>query len=236
MRGSALGFAAEIPTFVRKKSKESMDPVTPRLPRNSVAADPESMGREEEITDAAFRGAEFMLLAREHLSVQGCLFGACLFAGSVLRNSRFTDVVFRNCDFSNADLRGCAFQRVEFKDCKLVGTNFSESTLQYVSFDRLKAEYVNFFGSRFRHVRLADVAMRNAVFDACRFERVEFSHCDLLSADFHGTRLKGISFADSDIRGIRVSEIISKELAGLKVNRLQAFELARFLGVEIEDE
>lgn len=213
-----------------------MEPVSPRLPHNPVVSEPESIRREEEIVDAAFHGADFTLLSREHLPVQGCFFSGCLFAGCEMAHARFSDVAFRNCDFSNADLRGSSFHRVEFIDCKLVGTNLSESIQQHITFDRLKAEYVNFFGSRFRNVRFVVAAMRNAVFDACRFERTEFSRCDLLAAEFHGTRLKGISFADSDIRGIRVSEIISKELAGLKVNRLQAFELARFLGVEIEDE
>ena len=39
----------------------------------------------------------------------------------------------------------------------------------------------------------------------------------------------------SDIRGIRVREIGSFELKGLKISPLQAVELARLLGVEIEE-
>ena len=73
-------------------------------------------------------------------------------------------------------------------------------------------------------------------FGDCRFERVEFTECDLTLAEFFGTRLRGLSFADSDIRGIRVRELESFELKGLKINSLQAVELARLLGVEIEGE
>jgi len=69
----------------------------------------------------------------------------------------------------------------------------------------------------------------------CRFERVEFAQCELAAAEFFGTRLRGVSFADSDIRGIRVREIDSFELKGVKINVLQAAELARLLGVEIEE-
>ena len=72
-------------------------------------------------------------------------------------------------------------------------------------------------------------------FDECRLEKVAFAQCDLTQAEFFGTRLRGLSFADSDIRGIRVREIESFELKGLKINPLQAVELARLLGVEIEE-
>lgn len=97
------------------------------------------MHLDEEIVDAAFRGADFGALVREHLSVQGCRFTGCVFAGSVLGHSQFSDVVFRNCDFSNADLQGCSFHRAEFADCKLTGTNLAETTLNHLLFDRCKA-------------------------------------------------------------------------------------------------
>jgi len=53
--------------------------------------------------------------------------------------------------------------------------------------------------------------------------------------EFSRTRLKGLSFVDSDIRGIRVGDTGSFELKGLKVSALQASELARLLGLEIEE-
>ena len=63
----------------------------------------------------------------------------------------------------------------------------------------------------------------------------KYARCDLTEAEFRRTQLRGVSFADSDIRGLRVGEVASFELAGLKVNALQAVELARLLGVEIDD-
>ena len=84
-------------------------------------------------------------------------------------------------------------------------------------------------------MRFAGCPMHGAAFGDCRFERVEFAQCDLTQAEFFGTRLRGLSFADSDIRGIRVREIGPFELKGLKISPLQAVELARLLGVEIEE-
>ena len=74
-----------------------------------------------------------------------------------------------------------------------------------------------------------------AVFDECRLEKVAFSRCDLTQGEFRGTRLRGLSFADSDIRGMRVGEVGSFELKGLKINALQAVDLVRLLGVEVEE-
>lgn len=86
-----------------------------------------------------------------------------------------------------------------------------------------------------RHVRFAGCDLSGGAFAECRFEQVAFSECRLAGAEFFGTRLRGISLADSDIRGIRIREILSVELNGLKVNALQACDLVRLLGVEIED-
>ena len=124
---------------------------------------------------------------------------------------------------------------MEFADCKLTGTGLAETTLNHLLFDRCKGEFANFAFSRLRTVRFAGCRMRSAAFGDCRFERVEFAQCELAAAEFFGTRLRGVSFADSDIRGIRVREIDSFELKGVKINVLQAAELARLLGVEIEE-
>lgn len=127
------------------------------------------------------------------------------------------------------------FPAGRIRGCKLVGANLSEGTWQHVVFERCKMEFANFTLGKFRGVRFAGGTMRSVGFDECRFERVEFSLCDLTMAEFSRTRLKGLSFVDSDIRGIRVGDTGSFELKGLKVSALQASELARLLGLEIEE-
>lgn len=189
----------------------------------------------EEITGGLFRGLVVTALEREHVWIQSCRFSGCLFPACTLHSSHFTDVTFRNCDLSNADFSGCSFQRVEFLECKLVGANLSEATMQHVAFERCKAGFANFALGRLRYVGFARGVMPSAVFDECRFENVVFSRCDLTQGEFRGTRLRGLSLADSDIRGLRVGEVDSFELKGLKINALQAVDLVRMLGVEIED-
>lgn len=150
-------------------------------------------------------------------------------------SEEIADVVFRNCDFSNADLSGCSYHRVRFVDCRLSGANFSETTAHHLSLERCKGEWLNSSFSRLRMVRFADCRLSGSSFSDCRLERCEFVACDLSETEFFGTRLRGLSFADSVIRGLRVREVESFELNGLKVNALQAVELARLLGLEIEE-
>ena len=97
--------------------------------------------------------------------------------------------------------------------------------MQHVAFERCKAEFANFALGRLRFVAHGQGGMRGAVFDECR----------LTQGEFRGTRLRGLSFADSDIRGMRVGEVDSFELKGLKINALQAVDLVRLLGVEVEE-
>lgn len=134
-----------------------------------------------------------------------------------------------------ADLTGAGLFRVRFIDCRLSGASLSEASLQHVAAERCHAEYAGFAQSRMRHVRFAGCDLSGGAFAECRFEQVAFSECRLADAEFFGTRLRGISLADSDIRGIRIHEISSVELMGLKVTALQACDLARLLGLEIED-
>lgn len=213
-----------------------MEIARPLSPADPVEyTDPQVLLDGEEFSDGVFRSLVFPALGREHVWVQSCLFAGCIFPACVLRSSHFTDVTFRNCDLSNADLSGCSFQRVEFLDCKVVGANLSEATLQHVSFVRSKGGFANFAFGRFRVARFAECILPSAVFDECRFERTEFSRCDLTLAEFRRVRLGGMSLADSEIRGIRVGDVESVELKKLKVTRMQASELARLLGVEIEE-
>ena len=85
-------------------------------------------------------------------------------------------------------------------------------------------------GRAFRGGDISGLACDHLAVTGC-----SFTGCRLAGAEFFGTRLRGISLADSDIRGIRIREISSVELNGLKVNALQACDLARLLGIKIED-
>ena len=71
---------------------------------------------------------------------------------------------------------------------------------------------------------------RRLLLEAVRFER-----CELRETEFYHTLLAGIDLRDSDLAGLRVTALASRELRGLHVTSLQALELARLLGIEVEE-
>ena len=64
---------------------------------------------------------------------------------------------------------------------------------------------------------------------------VSFDACNLMEAEFYRTSLKGIDLSNSEISGIRITNLTNNELRGSSVSSLQALELARMLDVEIRD-
>ncbi|MDY5240203.1 MAG: pentapeptide repeat-containing protein [Alistipes senegalensis] len=99
-----------------------------------------------------------------------------------------------------------------------------------VGFGAFVREHLSVQGCRFTGCSFA-----GSVLGHSQFSDVLFRNCDFSNADLQGCSFHRVSFADSDIRGIRVREIDSFELKGVKINVLQAAELARLLGVEIEE-
>lgn len=215
----------------------AMSVTAPQIPAAlREAVHPELLFRhEEEIEGIACRKTLFAPLDREHFSVRNTLFAGCSFTGCVLRKSHFADVTFRNCDFSNADFAGCSFHRTEFVDCRLAGTEMPDGTFHHTLLLRCKAEYVNLSQGRFRNALFSETILRNGALAACRLERTRFDRCDLSQAEFFRTPLEGISLVGNEIGGIRIGATESKELRGCVVSTVQALELARMLGIRIED-
>ena len=56
-----------------------------------------------------------------------------------------------------------------------------------------------------------------------------------MEAEFYHTSLKGIDLSNSEISGIRITNLANSELRGSSVSSLQALELIRMLGIEIID-
>lgn len=100
---------------------------------------------------------------------------------------------------------------------------------------RCKADYANFSQGRFRCVCFSESDLRSGVLAGCRLEYAEFDRCDLSQAELFGTPLAGISLVGNTIAGIRFGAAESRELRGAVVDRMQALELARMLGFEIEE-
>lgn len=73
-----------------------------------------------------------------------------------------------------------------------------------------------------------------AFFARCTLKNLVLTNSKFVLTEFFQTSLKGIDFSESIIDGISVSDT-KKELEGAIVNTLQAAQLAKLLGIVLND-
>lgn len=190
---------------------------------------------EREISEYSFKNERIVNVASERIMIDSSLLTHCSFIHCNFKRGHFSDIVFQDCDLSNMILTGSAFTRVEFRGCKLTGTNLMDVNLYQVLFTDCRGEYVNLSVSKQRDVFYQNSLLRGAALNDCLFSNVSFSRCNLMEAEFYQTSLKGIDFTDSEITGTRVNQLPFNEWKGATVTTLQAVELAKLLGININD-
>ncbi|GAC1525529.1 MAG: hypothetical protein NVS3B10_24390 [Polyangiales bacterium] len=122
--------------------------------------------------------------------------------------------------------------RVELVECRLAGWTAREATLHDVSFVECAASYVQLDGSKLGRVRFESCVLREAT-----FERAAFGACALVDCDLRGASLTGARLAGCDLRGsmLEGAQVGVAELRGAIVDARQAVEIARLLGMAVED-
>lgn len=154
------------------------------------------------------------------------------FSGCNFTGAGFYGVTFENCDFSN-----CRFENAYFKDtkaifCKGDGSVFKESVFRDFSASSSSFCYADFAESLWDSCKINECEMREAFMSECKLKKTTFSNVNFTRTDFFGTMLKGLDFSDCIIDGIMVSEHFN-ELNGLKLNVMQAADIAKLLGIKI---
>lgn len=166
------------------------------------------------------------------LEARGCTFDACRFTGASLQGAAFRNAAFLNCDFAGARATEAGFAQCTFTGCKLTGASFAAGAWNDVKAVSCIADDAVWAESLLRNVSFAQSMLRRAIFSDLRPRSVfAFAQCDVRAAEFCHTPLKGQDFTTCDIDGIVVTDGV---LQGARVTALQACELARLLGVEIE--
>lgn len=163
----------------------------------------------------------------ERMRFTKCRFTDCNFTGA-----GFYDTVFENCLFS-----GCRFENSYFRDstfsfCKGDGSIFRQSVFRGLKAENSSFCYGDFAEAMWDGCIVRDCEMRDAFMSECKLKKAEFHDVNFTHTDFFGTMLKGQDLSDCIIDGIMVSEHFS-ELKGLKVNSMQAADLACMLGIKI---
>lgn len=165
---------------------------------------------------------------------QSVVFIDCQLSGCDFSHGLWTDAAFVRCDLSGARFSDCGFQRCQFTGCRMTGvyltdaalrqTSFEDSVLDWAVFDGANLTKVNLFGVRAHSVSLAD----------CRLKECTLHDADLTGVSLLHTLLSGVDLRRCELSGLIVSEN-AVELRGARVTGIQAAELARLLGLVVDD-
>ena len=165
------------------------------------------------------------------IDLKDCSFSHCTFSDCRFDRTGFQNVRFVGCDLSGSSFSDCGFKQVYFEDCRLFGTVFDRCLLNTGHFSRCSAKYIRLSGSSLRSFPLEESNFSGGSLARLQCKNTSVKKCDFTRCDFSESQLSGFDFTDSLIDGATWS------LDGLKnvtVTTLQALELARLLGLNIE--
>lgn len=183
--------------------------------------------RDLRIENEVVEGQDFSKLDLMNLTFAKCRFVECRFTGT-----GFYYVNLEHCDFSNND-----FENSYWKECRVIsskgdGARFIRSHMKQTAWQGCSLCYSNFSMAVLEQVQISDSVMKMSAMPECRFKQLQLHGVNLEEVDFFKTSLKNLDLSRCEIRGISVSDSF-RELAGVKIDAMQAVELALLLGVKI---
>ena len=213
----------------------------PSIPMNlTQVADPidlleEGQREETDIVNKRFEGIFLTKFDGKEIRFRQSVFINCKLMGCYFDRTWFTDVKFINCNFYNTSFSDAVFKQCAFENCKGEKADFYGCTMQHVSFTDGYFTGAGFDASRMSYIMGNHTDFTEAGFSQCKFANTDWMNVCFQKAEFFKTSLKDMNFSSCNIDGIIISDNMS-ELKGMKVNLFQAVDLAKRLGIEIEEE
>lgn len=177
-----------------------------------------------ELADAKANGATF----------ETVVFSGCTFEHVDFSRSTFSDVLFADCRFLQCRMGRCWLSQCDFRSCSAPGMPFDEGRLSNVSADCCQMRYASFAAAAIDRFRASETVLAESSWHRARIKRLELDGCDLAHADFFGAPLAGVDLSRAVIDGLVVSDTF-RELRGCIVSPAQAVDLARLLGVVVDE-
>ncbi len=214
------------------KPTVQQDRQAPQLPKHLHSATLAAIEDHAEYASLALSEADLA-----HQSATGVLFEQTRLRHVALTQThlsrlRLIDTRFDACDLSAAGWEKAHIRRGELVGCRLLGTSLIEAQIEDVLVEDCNAEGALFVSARFRSVRFEHCTLRSASFAGADLRDVVFRECDLGQADLRGAKLKGTDLRGSTLEGMQVS---APDLRGAIVEPAQAVQVARLLGIVVED-
>lgn len=111
-----------------------------------------------------------------------------------------------------------------------MGSSFTKAFFRNLTIEESSFAYANLAGTIWENCLIRKSNFREISFSEAKLKKLTTSEVDFTGADFFKTPLKGIDMTSCSLEGITISDNFS-ELKGLRVNSLQAVELAKMLGI-----
>jgi uncharacterized protein YjbI with pentapeptide repeats len=177
----------------------------------------------------AFESVDFSGLTLSDVAFVDCSFGQASMTEASCRGVRF-----HRCDCSNLSFSGSLFRDCEFVGTKCMGAGFSDCRFDRVSFCSSNFRFADFGFARFARCVFSSSDFTESFLTDCKFgKEIRLDRSRFDSCDFSRTSLKGLDLSACEIESIHVSAAAA-ELKGAVVDRFQAAELARLLGIVIK--
>lgn len=213
----------------------------PRIPKKlnrvsePMALLEEAQKEETDLVNKQFEGIFLTKFDGKDIRFRQSVFINCKLMGCYFDRTWFTDVKFINCNFYNTSFSDAVFKQCAFENCKGEKADFYGCTMQHVSFTDGCFVGAGFDASRMSYIMGKQTDFTEAGFSQCKFAKTDWMQVCFQKAEFFKTSLQGMNVTHCNIDGIVVSDSMS-ELKGMKVNFFQAVDLAKRLGIEIEED
>lgn len=168
------------------------------------------------------------------LNFDTVVFENCTLIGCRLKKADFKHILFKNCQLPGCSFAGSWFNHISFDNCQLVGTDFSQCSINNACFTDCTMAMANFTETKLEQCSITTCDLTDSFFANCRFKKLKLDRNQCVGTEFFKTKLKDIDFTTCILEGIKVSTE-NGELKGAKVNLFQAAELAKMLGIVIEE-
>ena len=161
------------------------------------------------------------------LVTRSCLFEECVLTGVRMAGGQHTGTAFLSCRFDRARLSNSVLEA-----CKLTGSQFLGSDLR-----PLEARDCDWSWTSLRGVDLSGTDLSGQKFVEADLTDADLRECDLSRTDLTNARVHHLKLRGADLRGASTGGVDWRqvELKGVRLDVLQAVQVARIHGALVED-
>ncbi|MDE6473476.1 MAG: pentapeptide repeat-containing protein [Clostridia bacterium] len=187
--------------------------------------------------DNEFNNQIYKVSSLQGVTISDVTFDSCIFQGINFTDIKLDgvdviDVVFENCDLSNQKFFRRYLNRVKFVNCRMTGVSFIEAALKDVQIINCKAEYINLAQANIKTMTITKSNFEHMMFCETKIKNLQVDQVDFCHAEIVGTVLRDVDFSTCIFEGIRID---TKSLQGIIINKFQAYNLVKLLGVIVKE-